>query len=79
VVEKIQPLKITKLGVITRDANMMSAVKKQVPYCEPHGARRRPTSNQIVGSILIYSRARNEKAGVAGFWWFYIRSAMVTE
>jgi len=81
IVEKNTDIKMKKLGVISRDANMLSAVKKQVPILVSHPLCAASADiNQIVGSMLNISAQERKKPGLAGFLERFIsRSDMVKE
>ncbi len=81
IVEKNTEIKMKKLGVISRDPNMLSAVKKQVPILVSHPfCTASADINQIVGAFLDIPVPERKKPGLAGFLdRFIMRSDMTKE
>lgn len=81
IVEKNTAIRMKKLGVIQRDANMQSAVKKQVPILVSHPLCAASSDiNQIVNMFLNIPVPERKKPGLAGFLdRFIMRSDMTKE
>jgi flagellar biosynthesis protein FlhG len=81
IVEKNTQIKMKKLGVISRDVNMLSAVKKQVPILISHPSCTASADiNQIVSVFLNIPVPERKKQGLAGFLDRFIsRSDMTKE
>lgn len=81
IVEKNTEIKMKKLGVISRDTNMLSAVKKQVPILVSHPACVASADiNQLVNTFLNIPVPERKKQGLAGFLDRFIsRSEMTKE
>jgi flagellar biosynthesis protein FlhG len=78
IVEKNTEIQIKKLGVITQDANMLSAVKEQVPILISHPyCAASADINQLVNSFLNIPVPQRKKTGLAGFFdRFIMKSGM---
>ncbi len=69
IVEKNTEIEMKKLGIISQDANMLSAVKEQVPilisypYCTASS-----DINQMVNNFLNIPAQQRKKPGLAGFF-----------
>ncbi len=81
IVEKNTQIKVKKLGVITRDPNMLSAVKKQVPILVSHPSCAASADiNEIVSVFLDIPVPERRKPGLAGFLdRFIMRSDLTKE
>ncbi len=81
IVEKNTEIQMKKLGMISQDAYMLSAVKEQVPILISHPyCTASADINKLVNSFLNISVPQHKKTGLAGFFdRFVLKSGMVKE